>query len=1029
MVIACQSSLGPLYTVRNKPFSVEDVAEGDGPWGDLWECAGFERPVRHFVYPVNNADCVTVEGILRDVSRALFDIAEPDIRSVSVGPASHLAVVVNNLVLPSMTAVLHLNAIAFTAHPHIMSSLRDRVPMTSHSPLITPTPAEKAVDIAKLTAHALPESFAATTHSWHTKYDGASAVHNIPEFVTEEDLPALVMKHVVPGPCYAVYWQCVFTAVARALLAAADGERKEQEAETSFRKWASRDEFSMSATHHALDKILQDARIQNAQQGSHHGQRGAQRLALSREMLDILSERVPQLHEAFIESVGASLTRPLPPGRTEEEAGRPSWMDCEKVTRNPGVGAIGDLTELMNTHKYVAICAPPGFGKTDAAKTTIRNGGFDSAIAITTRVSVADSLVEVYNAGDGPVFLHYKKDFDFAEERETADFLVSELESLVSNNRWYQMVLLDEFMSLLLQVVSKINRGRFKLLVKKLMDLCKHAKNVLIADALLPMSLVSQFVRHVEQGAAAEFAEGVAKLCMYREFVPITPRTDLRAIIHTRVGKLGKEDISGAIETRFQAGHTRLFVFTNMKSLVEQIQQSYTLAFKARVGTEPRVLILSKETYGKFSLKLQENSLDDLWKAYDAIIVTPVVSNCLSFNVENHFDAVLMFVTNLSCLPHDAFQGSRRPRRCTDPTIWVYCATVQISLDGLAAKGVSALADYSELEEEARLRDHTASPLEQLCYKLARRAHLYAFHFYPQYLAKCFEAAGYRVEMVTGALTGKGKPAAMVKREFVPFNRVPMVGGHAGESVIKAAMDRMKTGVLTDDEAREALCISGVAGGDNPRDTLVDVDRRHRFARILLNIESGGERGDLIDLASDAERTALESLYENFCKDEKPLWRARRAILMERHQGQGGKRGESLVQCLPKQLETMMDVSAALGLGQLVPPTDAVERDTLTALAASNKMAELVSRYNTYFEPSAPLKWSSAKTTAGHVGTAVNTIIKGWNPLLEFRASGKRKRAGKGGAQGDTAPFELRWAADANNRNEMDFFCAHLNAG
>lgn len=1039
MIIACQSTLGPLYTSCSRPITREEASEGDVK-GVLWECAphpeangGATRTrVRYFAV----ADTAREDHVRAVLCRAIVATFgdEPVFETVTFCDGSTTAIVALNVVLPDIYAVHSFTRIAFAGETASQPRHADRIPMQAR-PLITAA----AHDVTRegWQPDAAPVAQAAEIGRWH-EIDMNSGSAEL-EAVAEADLPSLVMKHVVPQSRLLPQWKLVLTAVAKSLMVVAGVDAGDEEkSQRDFETWATRDGYLMGVTPFEVSKIWDEAKADLAVEMGQGN--GVYRLSVCRDMIDIMRGYAPQVYTAFVETTGRSLTHP----KTTASQQPPRWMEYKYELKEPGPDAIGDLSELMRSYKYVLLGGPPGLGKTSACKTTLAVSSVDtipSALIVTTRVSVADAVAKEYEG-----FTHYRKDCQSTEDRTHADFLICELESLMTLLRSYALIILDEFLTILLQTLASINRSRFNFLVNKIEQLCRNAKNVIICDALLPMDIAARFIAAVEGPEPPD--QGTAIYLDFRP-PPRPPAERPRIVVKRRLGDFTTQDIDQAIGERAQAGHRRLFVFTNVKKLSGAIKDSFVKVW-GDCADNPRILQLNKDTWGKFATRLNDpnNTIDSLWAQYDLIVVTPVVSNAISFNVRDHFDAVLLFCSNRSCLPQDAFQGSRRPRFPRCPTIYAYVASA-CSQGGHGGRA-SAIENYDALEREAALRYTRATSLQRLCYRVARRASLFSFHFYPHYLGLCFEAAGYEVVMSGERLTGKGKIKAERVEGDMPlsFQETPAVSEqrYEPESCIKGAMKRLRENLLTEKEAQSALQFSGVScdDGSDPIRLLINVDRRHRFARQLLAIEQDEPGGQaVVCLADQAETKTLHRLYADFCAaEEHPYWKARKAIMFQRWRERAepdirfeSRFSESAAVCFGKQYDTVLDLATTLGT-PLTPdcPASATPREALER--AWPKIGGLANGFNAFFSPKDPFRVTATAAgpkekalQAAQVADLARRIFTSWNPLLEFRkvSSGKRKRSGPGGSGGDAAPYVLKWNSDSNDFKQMDFFLARVN--
>ena len=413
---------------------------------------------------------------------------------------------------------------------------------------------------AVLTCEGLSEVTDAQPQDWGQEYARIVEEGFPDDKLDEEHLCELVLRHCKPGDIHRDHYdQQVARAVAKALWTTClDGERESQ-VKAQFIDWVTEGGDSMTNTNDEAEELW---RVAAELSGDDPGKPDLQ---LVREMADLLRYQEPALHSKFVGSLARSLTEGPAP-----EAQLPAFVTLEHKKVAPGRGAIGSRAELLGRYKYIATRAPLGMGKTEGDLATMRDSKPESALSVTTRRSVAQSMMVRYNGAElGISFYHYKdKAFDLdPAARRDVDHLICELESIGTLGRAYEQVYLDEIMTILLQMASDINRSRFKNVCKALKDICRSAKNVFLADALLTADAVSEFVKIVE-------GPGHNAKALFSVFEPLAS-AGRSAELHPKHGNFKADDLEAAIKGRLEAGETRLFVFTNIKKLVRDLVQAF----------------------------------------------------------------------------------------------------------------------------------------------------------------------------------------------------------------------------------------------------------------------------------------------------------------------------------------------------------------------------------------------------------------------------------------------------------------------
>lgn len=417
-----------------------------------------------------------------------------------------------------------------------------------------------------LSCDALGKCADAPPQTWGEEYLQTVQESFPPDMLDEAHVCALVLRHCPPGDIHRnLHDEQVAKAVAAALWTTCPSEDDSQKVATQFIDWVTEGGASLSNTTDEAAELWEEVVPRSGVDS------GKFDLQLVREMLDLLRDRTPELHAAFIRTVASSLTDGPTPG-----AQLPAFVTLEHKTVVPGRDAIGGRATLLGRYKYLATRAAPGTGKTESDMATMRESVPESALSVTTRRSVAQAMKVRYNGADLQItFWHYQDEAFKLDPwaRRDVDHLICELESICSLDRDYRNLLLDEFMSILMQLASDINRSRFKSLNAALKKLCRSAKNVFLTDALLTASAVSEFVDIVE-------GPGHTAKVLFSVFQPETP-AGRSVVLHSKQGSFKADDLEAAFKERLETGEARLFVFTNIKKLVPDVVKAFNSQWRS----------------------------------------------------------------------------------------------------------------------------------------------------------------------------------------------------------------------------------------------------------------------------------------------------------------------------------------------------------------------------------------------------------------------------------------------------------------
>ena len=1025
-VLVLQTSLGPRYAAHLD-------WEGLRAWlrckeSCVWEMARSGVPMRPWVYFEGcDGDIAAFQDAMRATAASCFgqDVASASTFTVTTEGNTRFALVMHlngdvRSALADFGTVLAFNQLTFKETELATKLLyKNRLLMVGQSPFgrradmrcICSTPDSSYLeegtyitatkDATVYESQQLMESpsDANNYEPWESDYL-EDVNRSLPDVVDEKTICTAIMRHCAPGNVAQLYDAHVIKAVARALWAASS-EEDEAAAADKFMDWATEGGASFRNSRDAINAIWEDA--------TRASDSGTGDLVLVREMVDLMSHRAPELHAAFIASMAGSLT-----GGPAPETKPPPFVTLRFVTKDPGPNSIGSEAHLLSEYKYLATQAETGFGKTEGHLATLRESRPDSVCSVTTRRTVAHSMTVRYNgAGLHLKYFHYQ-DESFggdAGARSEVDHIICELESIASLGRTYDHLLLDEFMSILMQVASDINRGRFRRLCKALKDLAQNAKNVIVADALLTMSAFESFVNIVEGGAH----KAKALYTVYRPRVP----SGRNIVIRSTRSKFKADDIQDAFAERFKAGEKNLFVFTNIKKLVPTIVAAHQAAWTAagREGS-PKVLTIDSSTVIPKGI-----TTDEWWGGYDLVVVTPTITNSVSYNKENIFSSVMAFCTNMSCIPPEVLQGCGRVRHPMSKVVHMY---ISKTFNGATAP----VKSYHELCREAQARDHNATDMEKLCYRLSIRAKFFSINFFVQYIAACFKANGFGVTMDDTPMSGKKPMLEGPLAPFIPYSEVPLATHQHFTGVIKDTCGL--GGVPSESDAMAALEIMGVPDDDRGGGvvTLLAMKNRHIFARNLLNIEHGAETMTL----TGEQQIARDKLWAQFSSDQSPLWAARRSYLYEYFSG--NKMLEKIDEAFKdncvtpwsKKFEIVRKALQAVGLPHAFPCT-ATSIGTVEAYEVSRKklesayddLAALARGFSMMFGKQPSIRISEESTNKEKDAAAImKDIVNAWNPKVTFKVAESRKRARAGGERGDVTPYILTFTKDSNRNGEMD---------
>lgn len=567
--------------------------------------------------------------------------------------------------------------------------------------------------------------------------------------------------------------------------------------------------------------------------------------------------------------------------------------------------------------------------------------------------------------------------------------------------------------------------------MQKLQRLMAEAKHVIAADALLT-GLAGGSCASIVEAETGNEPTGV-----FRMYEHPQPRPRRRVI--QQCAPLNKDTYERAIKELFSTapgGRARLYIFTNVKKEMLAIEECFKMAWEAAGLGAARVLRLDDVGCSQHVEELtKEGGVDALFRAFDLVIVSPAMTNCVSFNIPDHFYAVLAFVTNMSCGPVDTMQGCGRPRRTVLNEVRVFVSAIAMNVSAAAVKA------HEVLLRDATERHGRASALEKLTFSIATRAGLAAFYMYPEYLAACFRANGDEVIHEAPWPTEKRKRGPKEEGQGVtPYDEVERVDATKYEKEIRPAYQTHKK--LRDREKARQI---------------VEQEHRFSFSRRLLDLETDDPQADApLGEGGDAHRNALWEMY-NDDKKRDLLWAARKACLIERSSAQGlGVRdpgaeqadmatrvagAPSVMNNVMKRYDVVKRALEAVGLQRAMPdnaglpavlPRDASAGVTRQRLAAAlPELRKLIPQYNVQFgvtksRAEGPLPVLFQKKVE-EAAMWVRKIMKAWNPLATFEQVHPAQRAPRnGGHQERTSNYRIAFIPEVGVELGT-FFFNHLS--
>lgn len=361
------------------------------------------------------------------------------------------------------------------------------------------------------------------------------------------------------------------------------------------------------------------------------------------------------------------------------------------------IGQINEIVERVeqfiytDTHKCLSIKSPMGTGKTQLIEQLLNNHiykpltkttepattkeKFERVLYLIHRVDFSNKIYkELKHIG----FKHYK-------DKKTRDIyseplLICSIDSLINlltENEYYDLIILDEIESLLNQFSSSTITGRKinnTALLNDFLQLCKKSKKIISMDANY-YDRADNFIRQIT---------GDNKYLMIWNNYNNNEKKKL--IIHgtdTEPIKMIIEHLKNyrPICTIFQSIN-KAKQFLNMLLNNEQLKN---------ILTPSNHILHTAESPDKEKRKLE--NVNELWKDKLLVIYTPTIDVGISYDAPNHFEQLFIFCSTMSNTSRGVFQMTERIRNFKNDTTHVIMPICSFPINN------QSLYSFSEMKE------------------------------------------------------------------------------------------------------------------------------------------------------------------------------------------------------------------------------------------------------------------------------------------------------------------------------------------
>lgn len=289
-----------------------------------------------------------------------------------------------------------------------------------------------------------------------------------------------------------------------------------------------------------------------------------------------------------------------------------------------------DILSLNSTDKCQVVVADMGYGKTEALVKYLDSIENESIISITPLITISNDQKARF-----PLFQHYLS----LNGPLKADRLICEFESLwrVENAKSYDIVVLDEFSSILSKINSPTARGNFQVLFNTMKRLVRNARQILVLDADFDQSSYDHLSSLLGEDP---------QVSIYTK-----PRSNMSARL--------TDDMNDWLQHLFDAlgNNQKVSIALTSPSKLESLTKLIS-------STYPHLRIkgVSGETPSEEKEELIQN-FEETLLSLDVFLYTPALSHGVSFT-KKHFDRAFAYLTPHARVPVETVLQMLRRIRC-----------------------------------------------------------------------------------------------------------------------------------------------------------------------------------------------------------------------------------------------------------------------------------------------------------------------------------------------------------------------------
>lgn len=372
---------------------------------------------------------------------------------------------------------------------------------------------------------------------------------------------------------------------------------------------------------------------------------------------------------------------------------------------------VGGEKRVFENYNVIAVKAMMGTGKSYQVRQFINEMKFNRVLIISTRKSYANNVFGELNEMFNNEFkLYSDKNVNLQDDINKLVIQIHSLHKLPENFRDYELVVIDECESVLMDLTSTILRDKSTNYqnFEKLLT----SRYLIFLDAFMTKRTLS-LVEYVRD------TYNKSPIYIKNEYMPY----------NYKAFKLdGWKMLCYKINQSLKEGK-KIYVFTTKKSASTISKDGAEELYSTLTNKYPdkKIKLYTGDTNNKKELR----NVNENWKDVDVIITTSTITVGVNFDIK-HFDELFCYATPLTCTQRDIMQGLFRARHIKDKVLYYahpeeklnYVNEYHLDYNKFCNEFDKSLEQNKCIEKEIET-DHEVKALWKDSYKWLKKIHLH----------------------------------------------------------------------------------------------------------------------------------------------------------------------------------------------------------------------------------------------------------------------------------------------------------------